>query len=235
MEDLPTVEGLSAGIVDHARWAVSKWFYANPIWYYHRRGTDEELCTNRKFYDLVDPGLRPLVKLLHDHGLHTTPSCEGHFYPRSRFEQIWAELTREANDIRGEGLIVKDSETDKPYRFRDRAYQLPWPTFDAFYAQAGEHQGMGYLGVLLPCDCDAVADRLAELECDEPNLRIAFDVENGKRLGGRLLGILAKPRSTAERASIWGVVTDRFRQILDRNACPAPFTPHEHAEARTSA
>ncbi|HSI34421.1 MAG: hypothetical protein ACAI43_10950 [Phycisphaerae bacterium] len=235
MPDPPTVSALSPAIVDHARWAVSKWFYANPIWYYHRRGTDEELVASRKFYDLVDPGLRPLVKLLHDNGLHTTPSCEGHFYPKSRFEKIWAELTREADDIRTAGLTVKDSETDKPYRFHDQDYTLPWPTFDAFYAQAGEHQGMGYLGILLPCDCAAVATRLAELECDQPHLRIAFDPENGHRLGGQLLGILAKPRDAALRERTWSDVTARFRRILDRHACPVRFIPNEHAQARTSA
>ncbi|HYE17968.1 MAG TPA: hypothetical protein VEA69_05970 [Tepidisphaeraceae bacterium] len=232
---MDAVRDLSPGIVDHARWAVSKWFYANPIWYYHRRGTDEELVASRKFYDLVDPGLRPLVKLLHDNGLHTTPSCEGHFYPKSRFEQIWAELTREAEQIRDDGLVVKDSETDKPYRFHDPIYTLPWPTFDAFYAQAGAHQGMGYLGVLLPCDCAAVADQLAELACDEPALHIGFDAENGKLLGRRLLGILARPGDVLERERVWADVTERFRRILDRYACPAPFTPSSDAELRTSA
>ena len=66
-------------------------------------------------------------------------------------------------------------------------------------------------------------------------VRIAFDPENGRRLGGRLLGILVKPRDTAQRDHLWQDVTARFRAILNEVSCPAAFAPARDAVERTSA
>jgi hypothetical protein len=225
MADVPPISGLRADIVPHSLWAISKWFYANSIWYYHKRGTDESKKTDRKFYELVDPELRDLCKLLYDHGLHTTPSCQGHLYPRERFEKVWRVLTREADEIRGRGLVLKDSETDRPYLFRDPGYSLAWRSFDEFYAEAGEHQGTGYLGILLPCDCEEVAERLRRLERDGPRVRMFFDEKNGALLGGWLFSILVRPRTDEERHELWRELTGRFGEILSEHACPMPFVP----------
>jgi hypothetical protein len=225
MADLPPITGLRADIVPHSLWAISKWFYANPIWYYYRRGTDESKKTDRKFYELVDRELRELCKLLYDHGLHTTPSCQGHFYPKDRFKNIWRELTRESAAICGDGLVVKDSETDEHFLFREPDYRLAWRDFDEFYDDAGDHQGTGYLGILLPCDCEEVVERLRRLECDEPRLRMFFDEKNGRLLGGRLFSIIVLPRTDEERHDLWAGVTTRFGEILSEHACPAPFVP----------
>ena len=46
-----------------------------------------------------------------DAGLQTTPSCQGHFYPRDRFEKIWDELKREEPLITDGGLVVKGQLT----------------------------------------------------------------------------------------------------------------------------
>lgn len=228
------IGNLRADIVPHAHWAVSKWFYADPIWYYHRRGTDEELVAGRRFYELVDPELRELCRLLNEHGLHTTPSCQGHFYPKTRFEKIWAELGREAELVRGEGLVVKDSETQKEYLFCEGDYTLPWRTFEEFFAQAGEHQGMGYLGVLMPArDCGELTGLLRSAECDSSSLRMRFDPENGRALGGELFGIMVRPRTPTERARIWREVTDRFAGMLARHACARSFVPPPPPESRS--
>src|SRR5688572_20076591 len=136
---LPRISNLRADLLPHQRWAVSKWFYANPVWYYHRDGTDEEIVANRKFYQLVDPDLREICRELLEAGLQTTPSCQGHFYPRERFEKIWDELKREEPAIVGDGLVVKDSETDREYLFHDPNFRVPWPDFATFHAAATDH------------------------------------------------------------------------------------------------
>src|SRR5690242_19227618 len=89
--DMKTITGLSAAIVPHRMWAVSRWFYANPIWYYHRLSAAHEICAGGKFYQLVDEELRELCRLLNEAGVRTTPSCQGHTYPKQRFERIWEE------------------------------------------------------------------------------------------------------------------------------------------------
>src|SRR5205823_11712163 len=95
-----------------------------------------ETSTSQKFYELVDPELRDLCRLLHDAGIATTPSCQGHSYPRERFERIWDSLTTEEPQIRGEGLVVKDSENQRKYLFRDAGYNVPWQSFGHFYDEA---------------------------------------------------------------------------------------------------
>src|SRR5690242_14472195 len=111
MEDR-AISDLSAGLLPHRQWAISRWFYANPIWYYHRRSSVHEIRLGGRFYQLIDPALRDVCRLLNDAGARTMPSCEGHSYPRERFEQIWEELRREEPLIRGHGLVVKDCEND---------------------------------------------------------------------------------------------------------------------------
>src|SRR5438067_13857656 len=132
---LPKISGLRAGLVPHHEWAISRWFYANPIWYYHRRSAAHEICASGRFYQLVDPDLRDVCRLLNDAGIRTTPSCQGHSYPRERFETIWAELKREEEPARGPGLVVKDCENDQPYLFRDPDYLVPSASFEDFYRE----------------------------------------------------------------------------------------------------
>src|SRR4051812_14236039 len=94
--DLPQTNDLHADIVPHHHWATSRWFYANPVWSYHRPATDAELAARPHTFKLIDPELRDLADLLTAHGLRTTPPCQGHFHPREHLERIWGELTWEA-------------------------------------------------------------------------------------------------------------------------------------------
>lgn len=210
----PRITGLRADIVPHRRWAVSKWFYAHPLWYYHRPGTDEKIVPNRTFYELVDPELRGLVRVLHDADLHTTPSCQGHFYPRERFERIWAQLQGEADAIRNGGLVVKDSETQETYRFAEARYRVPWPDFQAFYAEANEHQGIGYIGALIRPDQADAGRRLAGIAPEGDRVEVAFDETLGRMLGGQLLTITTRPANEGELREMWRAVTQRAREAM---------------------
>ena len=234
----PIITGLRADIVPHEQWAVSKWFFANPLWYYHRLGTDEQIVPDRRFYQLVDPELRGLCKVLHEADLHTTPSCQGHFYAQERFERIWEELRREADAIRNDGLLVRDSETQEPYRFADGDYHLPWTRFDHFHGQANAHQGIGYIGILVRPDQAAIERRLSSLMPESGPTEIGFDEALGRMLGGRLLTIITRPRDEAERADLWPLITRRVERALtglgataDVGACCGGFSNQESAGA----
>ncbi len=223
---MPSITGLRADIVPHWQWATRKWFDAEPLWYYHRAGTDEEIVANRKFYQLVDPDLRELCRLLNDHGLHTTPSCQGHFYPRDRFERIWEQLTREAPRIAGEGLVVKDSETDRQFLFRESGFVLPWDSFDSFYAQAADHQGTGYLGIVVPEDRPGLISQLCGLSGKRGIISMGFDERISQALDGRLYNIVVRPANDDERIRGWSQITHDFDLLLhrippDHGAAPA--------------
>ena len=213
--ELPTISHLQADLVPHRQWALRRWFYANPIWYYHRPSVAHEICPRGRFYELVDEDLREVCRLLYHAGLRTTPSCQGHFYPRDRFERIWEELKNEEPRVRGAGLVIKDSENQRPYLFRNESYRVPWQTFDVFYAEASAHQNVGYLGIIVPeqgLDTKGAAEllkytsRAASLQ-SEPDLQ--------KLLGGAVISVTVNAVNPQDRSREWHRFTDHVRCVLD--------------------
>src|SRR5687768_16127691 len=205
------IRGLEAGFVPHRQWPLRKWYYANPLWFYHEAFAADEMIPSPKFYELVDPELRDLCRGLHAAGLHTTPSCQGHFYGRERFERIWAELVREQAKVNGAGLPVKDSETQQEHLFRNQAFRLPWHSVDAFFDEASAQQGEGFIGILVPLDREDLQAGLARAVRHDEVSRIEFDDAIGRRLGAHLLAIHVTPRSPEERERIWQAIT---REVL---------------------
>lgn len=208
------ITGLSADLLPHRQWAVSRWFYANPIWYYHRRSAAHEIRPSGKFYQLVDPLLREVCHLLNDAGLRTTPSCEGHSYPRERFERIWEELKREEPLIRGDGLEVKDCENDEAFLFRQTDYRIPWPSFEDFYREASAHQNVGYLGILVPNDRPDLAERFASSQYTTPATRLRTDDTIGTLLGGTLFEVRVETTDATTRVAEWRAFTRYVPQML---------------------
>ena len=166
----------------------------------------------------MDPDLRDVCKLLHDVGIRTTPSCAGHSYPRDRFERIWEELKREEGPIRGDGLQVKDSENQKAYLFRDPDYSVPWSSFEDFYREAGAHQNVGYLGILIPPELDAVARRLREDAYRTRLTKLSAEEETGRILGSPLFGVCVTAVDAQQRAAEWRRFTDYVRSTLEETA-----------------
>ena len=162
--------------------------------------------------------LREVCKLLNDAGLRTTPSCEGHSYPRQRFTQIWSELKREEPAIQTGGLVVRDCENERQYQFRDVAYRLPWESEDQFYRQAAAHQELGYLGILSPGEHSALPRRLAQDLTDRAivNLRVASAWN--EVLGSLLLEVHVNAAEPEQRAAIWSEFTQRVRRGLEGQA-----------------
>jgi len=214
--ELEQINGLRADLVPHRQWAVSKWFYANYLWYYHRLGTDEEVRTGRNFYKLVDEQLRELCHLLHEAGVHTTPSCQGHFYKKEHFEKVWEELTREAALIRNLGLKVTDSETQKDFLFLDWQYGLPWETFETFHDQAGAQQGVGYLGMIVPSEREDLRDRMEAATFCDSTAEITHDRILSRLLHGEVYNIFVRAAGPGERDRKWKMITNLLGRALER-------------------
>lgn len=210
----PLVSGLEAGLVPLREFPLRKWYYATPLWYYHRPAQEHHLNVDPKFYELVDPGLRDLCALALQHGLATTPSCQGHFYGRDRFEAIWQELQEAAALVPREGLRVKDSETDEEFLFRDEGFVLSWPDFEEFHAQAAAHQSRGYIGLALSPQAESLALRLREDAYRTACACIAFDEELSRVLGQPIFGIEVNPRTTEERDYEWAAITRYLHALL---------------------
>src|SRR5690242_20563429 len=82
-----------------------------PCWYYFMKMKNENDIKNKDFLDSVDAPLKELVSFLHQRGLKTTPSCSGHHKSAKNFEKIYDVLEKDKEEIRNEGLELKDIET----------------------------------------------------------------------------------------------------------------------------
>lgn len=213
-ESPPAIAGLQAGLIPLREFPLRKWFYVTPLWYYHAPSLQHHLNRDPNFYELVDPLLRDLCFLLQRAGLYTTPSCQGHFYVRGRFEKIWADLKRDEAAIREGGLIVKDSETDQAYLFQNPAYALPWESFEQFYHETDAHQNKGYVGIVIPPDRVELLETLQTCRFESPCARIAFDPQLTATLGQPLLGVHVEPPTRLQRDAAWQAITTYFRFVL---------------------
>jgi hypothetical protein len=203
------ITGLCSGLIPREEFPARQWFYATPLWYYHRPSRQMPTRLGPDFYKLVDRELKPLCLLLHSHGLQTTPSCQGHFYPKGHFQKVWNTIRRECELIHGPGLRVCDAETGRFYLFQDRDYSLPWAEFSAFHNDALGERGQGYLGIWAP---DRFIDALLANKAPHPCIRFHTARHAGHSLA--LLTILVSAQSPAERTLAWSWLTHAIGSIV---------------------
>lgn len=222
---LPIISTLRADLVSHREMAIRKWYAGSSNWYYHRRALPGEYDCSRRFYQLIDPQLRGLCRLLHRYGIHTTPSCQGHFYGRDYFERIWDALVRERDLIQTTGLKVRESSEGREFLFRACTYELPWPNFNEFYSLASTTQTQGYLGILLPREQHALVCELHNHPFHTERAAIHFDGDLSCLLGGSVFGVTVQPRDPAERDRLWQSVVEYLHAILSRVHAHGRTTP----------
>lgn len=197
---------MSAGIIRPEEWPLRRWFYANPLWYYHAPGVNSRARQDDRFYRLVDPHLRAICRMVHRAGLRTTASCQGHFHSREHFAEVWDQLQRDRDQIIGTGLIVHDAETDAPHLFRNAQFELPWHDLGGFQEQAARNQSQGFLGIVVPRERISMA-RLLSLEryrtaasCIVPDRKLS------QALNGLAFTVSVKAGSEDQQAIEWGGV-----------------------------
>lgn len=212
--DAPTIYGLQPDIVPHRQWALCRWYSAGDCWFYHRRGTHEEISSSRSFYKGVDPELRELCHFLHDRGVRTTPSCQGHFHDRDHFEKVWEELRIETEKIVSAGLLVTDSESQQQYHYRNMHYRLPWESFEEFFDQAAAHQQTGFLGLIVPQDRESIWMTLQSLRSRDRMKHLSFDPSLSRALGGYVFDIFVRAENPEDRSTKWRTVTETIRRRL---------------------
>jgi hypothetical protein len=143
----------SPGFVPHEAWDKFAWLVPHEPreepWYYAvptgQRPQLRQLPSDPAFMRSVDPEIRPLVAWLHRQGVPTGPSCSGHDVDKRGFDDIYAGLERDAEEIRTIGVLLRDPEDGNDYVAMDEDYEFPWSSFEEFLAQAREHQPVGWL------------------------------------------------------------------------------------------
>jgi len=138
-----------------------RWFYASP-----RRGPLAGRADVRP--ETVDPELRALVAGAHARGWMTFPSCAGHRVTRAGARAVLAALQSDAEQVRGEGLWLRDSESGQERLWRSDRYVAPSP--QTFWGAMRVTHGRGVFGV----------SRLARSEVEDlahAGRRAGFSVE----------------------------------------------------------
>lgn len=205
------IAGLEASILPHDQFADRRWYRGGGSWHYHGPG---QTITDRLSdwgYLQVDPDLREICRMLHRHGLATTPSCQGHFFPRSHFLEIWSVLLRESRTIRGGGLLVRDVVEPGPQLFRDEQYALPWQRANQFVDEVLPQQSTGYLGIAIPVQQNTTLDRML-VACQGPGVQFRVPVLRGD--GRFLLGLEVSGGSPAGQSAAWARVRQAIGSLL---------------------
>lgn len=195
----------SPGFVPHEMWDRFAWLLPHEQrqepWYYAAVLGEEPsargLPTDPNFLKTVDPALRSLVSWLHQHGIPTGPSCAGHKITTDVFEDIYAELERDAEVIQTTGLLLRDPETGEDYVFQDRDYELPWRSFKEFQQKANAHQPIGWL----------------PFYTTDPRIGLALGTRHGfeiKETGDNAYGV----KTTGENPDAWDDVFAVLRQTF---------------------
>jgi hypothetical protein len=143
----------SPDFIPHEEWDKHAWLVPHEPrdepWYYAvetgQQPSLRELPTDPGFMRTVDPEIRPLVAWLHSRGIPTGPSCSGHAIDAKGFDQIYAGLVRDSEEIRTIGVLMRDPEDGRDYVALDEDYELPWGSYEEFLAKAREHQPVGWL------------------------------------------------------------------------------------------
>lgn len=136
------IEGLCAGFVGPAEFSRRLWFRGSR-WYYHLPTAMNVETTDVRCYPWIDADLRDICRLLHSHGIRTTPSCQGHFYPAEYYAGLWQFLLEDRRQIHEGGLVVRESACGQAFLFRDHndspaRYVAPEPWARQRFSMMGE-------------------------------------------------------------------------------------------------
>ncbi len=193
---------ISPAFIPHEQFHEGIWLQSvkRPSWYYFMKMKNTNDISNEDFPGSVDAPLKELVSFLHQLGIKTTPSCSGHHRSEKNFEKIYDALEKDEEEIRNEGLELKDIETGEIYSYKNERYILPWKR-KYFLDKVLKYQEKGVLGIR--CG-DAQKEKILQLHI--PHVKI---VEKDS-----IIFIHTNENSTEEIAARWKLITEEIKSIF---------------------
>jgi hypothetical protein len=145
---------LHADFVPQSQMFLRRWFKpkTHAEWFYHAPLT-KPTVSNKQEHEIIktlDEPLRDLFMFLSINGFKTLPSCSGHFLTKNDQRKKYNLFTNDLSTIKTKGLVVKDVENDKVYRYVNPNYLSPWNLFNEFSEQMENHAPIGYIGIIQP-------------------------------------------------------------------------------------
>lgn len=145
------MKGFRSDYVPPEEFSHCAWF--EPLrpgvrWFYHRARGGPRTVQPAVLDETLDSDLRPVVAAVRRLGLETLPSCAGHSVDVFYVLRLYEQLCRDAVDVRGLGLPLRDVETGEEVFWQDPEYQVPWRSSEELEAELRAHEREGALGLV---------------------------------------------------------------------------------------
>lgn len=191
-------------IIPHNEFHRGVWFLpvVRPLWYYFKKGNNQNNIHNPEFLKSVDEQVRELVSFLHDKGIKTTPSCAGHFRNKKNYEKIFNSLEKDEKEIKSNGLKLQQVENGNIHYYKNKDYTLPFNR-NAFFKKINEIQQRGTLGLRLGNN-QKIKNRVLKLKIDS----VDFKTHDG------IVFIRTFGNNEKNNERIWKKITSEIKNIL---------------------
>ena len=178
---------LHANFIPQPEMYMRRWFKpkSHDEWFYHIPLIKPSISTKQdhEIIKTLDEPLRDLFMHLSLNGLKTLPSCSGHFLTKRDQQKKYNLLSNDLDSIRKKGLIVKDVENDKMYRYTNPSYESPWSSFREFQDEIENHAPIGYIGIIQPSKSLELTEGPISIQTDRKyfNIPVAHITVNNQK------------------------------------------------------
>jgi hypothetical protein len=147
------------------RWFKPKehndWFYYTPL--------RKPLISTKQDHEIIKTLDQPLIDLFmltSLNGYKTLPSCSGHFLTNNEIKEKYNCVLKDLKKIKNQGLVIKDTENDKTYRYSHKNYPTVWDSYSTFKDDIENHMRVGYIGIIKPLKPFELSDGQIDIYTD---------------------------------------------------------------------
>ena len=137
-------------LIPHEVFQKYDWYISEHSgWYFHKYSDNENIiASGNKFIESVDDLLKPVVTVLHDKQIRTTPSCSGHFYNRDEYVKVFFQLEMIEQLIKTTGVEFINIETGETlFTYNPEYERLQYVDQETFVDNVVEYAKVGILGL----------------------------------------------------------------------------------------
>lgn len=198
---------IHANFIPQPKMYMRRWFKPknHDEWFYHAPLSKPSI-SNKQDHEIIktlDEPLRDLFLYLSLNGLKTLPSCSGHFLTKQDQQKKYKLLSNDLQSIRKNGLVIKNVENDKIYRYTNPNYKSPWNSFGEFQNEIENHAPIGYIGIIKPSKSLELTDGPISIHTDKKY----FDIP--------VAHIIVNNKKESDIQPNWKKVLEIVRNILD--------------------
>jgi hypothetical protein len=147
--------------------AHNKWFYYTPL--------DKPVVSTKQESEIIKTLDKPLADVFMFtslNGYKTLASCSGHFLSNNEIQEKYRCVLKDLEQIKNHGLLLKDTENEKMYRYKNKNYPNVWDSYSTFKNDIENSMRIGYIGIIKPLNAFELLDGQIEIHTD----RKYFDI-----------------------------------------------------------